>query len=450
MKLKPDEIVIDSDNVFVNDKLNRRPEIEPLTNLVMNVKDPLVLALDASWGTGKTSFVHLWQAHLKQQGKHSFVINAWETDFSEDPLVVMLSQLKKWANESTNTNLKTMAEKAQKIALPLLQETVKAGLKFATFGALDLEAAQEKVLADLSESYANKAFEQFEKSQSALDEFKALLSTLHAELDSNLVIFVDELDRCRPSYALEVLERIKHLFAIPGIVFVLSVDKKQLANSIKAVYGQDFDSTAYLNRFIDLSYTPKNEKYESYYDTLLKDAVFVEFEKARAGFHEIREEFSSVKRLFKSLCIKFNLSLRDANQIILDLKLSVLSTEERAYLFPHLLLVLIFMKRHKPELYDAYFKSSDAIAEIVSLLKSANITEPELAVCDGEMYRGWFHRGTTDKNSYLEQMKDRNNDRYGQGFNWVFHEYASNAWNPIRDVIKKRIEFGSLMRSEFV
>jgi hypothetical protein len=70
-----------------------------------------------------------------------------------------------------------------------------------------------------------------------------------------LVIIVDELDRCRPPFAVQLLEKIKHLFNVPAIVFVIAVDKGQLGHSIKSMYGQGMDVGGYLRRFIDLDFS---------------------------------------------------------------------------------------------------------------------------------------------------------------------------------------------------
>jgi hypothetical protein len=66
------------------------------------------------------------------------------------------------------------------------------------------------------------------------------------------VILIDELDRCRPTYAIEMLEAIKHWFCVPNVVFVLAMDREQLSHSIRAVYGQGFDVDGYFLRFFHL------------------------------------------------------------------------------------------------------------------------------------------------------------------------------------------------------
>ena len=69
-----------------------------------------------------------------------------------------------------------------------------------------------------------------------------------------LIVVIDELDRCRPSYAVELLEVAKHLFAVDHIVFVLAVNRSELAHSIRALYGSGFDAEGYLRRFFDVDF----------------------------------------------------------------------------------------------------------------------------------------------------------------------------------------------------
>jgi hypothetical protein len=86
-----------------------------------------------------------------------------------------------------------------------------------------------------------------------------------------LVIFVDELDRCRPTYAIEMLERIKHLFSIENIVFVLSVDQSVLHESIKGFYGSsNISAENYLRRFVDIEYCLPEPSIDKYIDFLIK------------------------------------------------------------------------------------------------------------------------------------------------------------------------------------
>lgn len=83
------------------------------------------------------------------------------------------------------------------------------------------------------------------------------------EKAEKLVIFIDELDRCKPSFAIEMLERIKHYFDDERIIFVVSLNKEQLIHTISNYYGSEFDATRYLNRFFDISVNlPEISRYQ--------------------------------------------------------------------------------------------------------------------------------------------------------------------------------------------
>jgi hypothetical protein len=83
-----------------------------------------------------------------------------------------------------------------------------------------------------------------------------LTSKLHAAgVNSPLFVMIDELDRCRPSYAVTVLERVKHLFEANDVVFIFATDTNQLQHTIRGAYGGDFDGRSYLSRFFDRRYS---------------------------------------------------------------------------------------------------------------------------------------------------------------------------------------------------
>lgn len=73
------------------------------------------------------------------------------------------------------------------------------------------------------------------------------------ERGNRLVVFIDELDRCRPDYAVNLLERIKHYFSNKNVTYVFSVNIDELQHTIKRFYGEGFSSTEYLDRFFDLT-----------------------------------------------------------------------------------------------------------------------------------------------------------------------------------------------------
>jgi hypothetical protein len=116
-------------------------------------------------------------------------------------------------------------------------------------------------------------------------------------------------DRCRPNFAIELLERVKHIFSLENFVYILGTDTKQLANAIRGVYGSEFDGERYLKRFIDRTYhfqeTPKDK--------------LIEFALHRNGLSnssfDVPDRFDATT--FMSKCLdKTKTSARDIKQII--------------------------------------------------------------------------------------------------------------------------------------
>ncbi|WP_430869657.1 KAP family P-loop NTPase fold protein [Cupriavidus basilensis] len=101
-----------------------------------------------------------------------------------------------------------------------------------------------------------------------MDDFRQTLSAIVDSLENSgknlpIFFFIDELDRCRPTYAIELLETVKHIFGVEGIYFAIATDTEQLAASIKSVYGTEFSSSRYLKRFFHAEYTfPELENYD--------------------------------------------------------------------------------------------------------------------------------------------------------------------------------------------
>ena len=112
---------------------------------------------------------------------------------------------------------------------------------------------------------------EYAKDKEAITKFKSGVSEIlrsNGNATIHLFAFIDELDRCRLTYAIEFLERIKHLLDIKGLVFVLAMDKIQLSHSVKRVYGAEFEAIDYLRRFIDIEYTFPESNLDAFVDQL--------------------------------------------------------------------------------------------------------------------------------------------------------------------------------------
>lgn len=339
-----------------DDKLERWKEIENLSPVLLNAQAPLVFALDAPWGGGKTTFIKLWQHYLAQdsQKKVSIYLNAWESDFSHDPLIPLLSALDTWLSGIKGKDQAEAWNKAKKIAPKILKGIAIAGVKVGTMGILDASDAVEGIAAEAAAGITNDIVASFNSKLSALDEFKKLLKKAMDALPDNqpnLIIFIDELDRCRPTYAIEVLERIKHLFDIERIVFVLAVNRDQLSKSLKGVYGPEFDGLHYLKRFIDLDYQLRVPD--------IKDYI-----KAKLSLPDIKENFSlrqsgngqlsDIQELTIFLATRFRYQPRDIDQFVQRLRLILRSIPSNHILDTSVLICMLFLRQHDEALYQKF------------------------------------------------------------------------------------------------
>jgi hypothetical protein len=245
-----------SEEILSADRLDRARYAEFLTNYLAaeGKQRNYVLNLNAEWGAGKTWFIKRWYMELKAHYPTVY-IDAWQQDFSDDPLLTVISsiidQLKMIAGkenpipEGMRQRLLGLFKVGGKLALKAAIK--KAGLEEDDFS---LEGEDANQLVDALCSNQKERYESIQYLKNEIRQWVEGAVTLgKGALDYPAFILIDELDRCRPSYAVEMLETIKHIFDIPKVVFVLATDTEQLQHAIKVVYGEGFDAQTYLSRF---------------------------------------------------------------------------------------------------------------------------------------------------------------------------------------------------------
>lgn len=255
---------------FADDHWGRKQFAEHLTGYVGRMKVGATIAIDAEWGAGKTWFVQHWKQHLIKEGHDVAYIDAFANDHIDDPFLLIATEIANQVGKQGGADLRSKAEDLWHYMLPILPKLIFAGastlmgygllaqcvsdlVKATTEGAGDFgkaltESVQERVKEKLEEQVKNH-----EADKQTLDAFKNQLRTVASELNKPLVFIIDELDRCKPEFSIRLIERIKHFFEIPNIVFVLAIHKKQLCESIDSYYGFKSENQ-YLEKFIDFSF----------------------------------------------------------------------------------------------------------------------------------------------------------------------------------------------------
>jgi hypothetical protein len=286
-------MTIDISDIWDDDLLGRETDarfiIEFLINRiaergVLGGKRCFVLNVDADWGHGKTFFIDRLGKTIERYGMLAVAINAWADDHADDPLIAVMagidqkiSALNKVGN-STKLAVKKLTAIGGRVAYAAAKGAVKQAAEklvgAEAVGQLVQEIAQGagreagKTVEEIYDAEGKKLFDKFTQGKRSISDFKTQLSKVLKSLTKNprapLFVLIDELDRCRPTYAIALLERTKHLFDVDDIIFVFATNADQLRHSVAAAYGSTFDASRYLHRFFDQTYRfgkPDREDY---------------------------------------------------------------------------------------------------------------------------------------------------------------------------------------------
>ncbi len=231
-----------------DDLLARRQTGEALSDLLNRFENPLVVALDGKWGSGKSWFLRRWVGHhVKSFGDSTTMVyfDAFAHDYISDPLPALVAELE------GQTSDKETFKKIKKIAFKVVQAGARVGAAFATSGLSEAGTPLATCVAGETDKHLEEYWQREEDRSKAMEEFhKSLKSLTFGENGKKFIFVVDELDRCRPDYALEVLEVIKHFFSVDNVHFILGVNLKALENMVSTRYGAEIDAGEYLQKFI--------------------------------------------------------------------------------------------------------------------------------------------------------------------------------------------------------
>ncbi len=381
MRFKAPTFEIPADDPFKFDVLSRKESADIPTEFVDSLTESFVLAIDSPWGTGKTVFLKMWIQTLRNQGRYCLYFNAWENDFSDSPLVSLIGEIgdsienldipgkkKDFANKAF--------EKTKKLGATLVKAALPAAVKMATAGMLDLNEALETTIADLAEKLAQEEIEKYQADKNTIQHFRSSLSNLVAALrkidakaaQKPIVFVIDELDRCRPDYAVQLLEKVKHLFSVEGLVFVLSIDRNQLGECVKSLYGAGMNADGYLRRFIDLEYRlPAPEKGKFTKALFEKYGLNQAFDSKPFQLHG---EGEALLNALTDLFEIFDFGLRIQEQCFTQISVVMRMTPLDGYLYSHMLALLICLRVANRQLYFTLVDGLASHDEVLNYLRS--------------------------------------------------------------------------------
>lgn len=345
------------DDIWADDKLGIKENVIGFSNILKQEKftesgTSKVYSISAEFGIGKTFFCDKLKDVLKQDNIPVSMLNIWKMDFYENPLVPLLINLQKtYAQYSAGPRIFPNPTK-----LVNAFKTIVSGISIEAnaplFGKIVIDGEKivnchENLKKNAKDSSIYTEYEQFEEE---LNNLKAFLRNWAKEANKPIVIIIDELDRCRPDYAVKTLEILKHFFDISGFVFVLSIDEEQLKSSVETLFGtKNFDG--YKRKFINNSFilpNPDKEKFTNFLyeksglanvikhiEDTNKDLIFKvrrdnykdfinrsffgednakEIEKC-VNFNKLQTTESIIKRYFTAYSIWFKFTLRQMEQV---------------------------------------------------------------------------------------------------------------------------------------
>ena len=278
------------------DEFNRRPIAKNIIRLLTSPIDLSPMVIDGGWGTGKTEFCQKLIRLMQQQRRNyqPVYIDAFRSDHSGESLLALLAEIIKTCTpedtdgqpsekrknitrkiaKAAGFGIKTVAKAA--VGHVLKQNTDDLAEEFQQImnDGQDADSLAETV-TDAAATIASHTIdatveallkEQIEAEKN-LGTLKACLKELAA--DKPIILFIDELDRCRPDYAVDMLEVIKHVFDVENVKVVLVTNTKQLRAAINHRYGMEVDAQKYLDKFLKYSFA-------------LPDKIVARFEEERA------------------------------------------------------------------------------------------------------------------------------------------------------------------------
>jgi len=255
---------------FSHDSFNRRQLAENLTNLIRAASDGCVISIDAAWGDGKTTFIQLWRHQLELDEKFIPVYyDAFAHDFSSNPFISISATIHEClknagisstSKEENKEQVRNLAKAGKKLAINLLAAGASHGASALTAGLVSADTIA-KTFGDAAKNVTEEVFSAtsldpyslYSDQENLIGKYKDLMKEILSQDGNNrkVIVFIDELDRCRPDFSVEVIEKLKHLFEIQNVFFIISFNRKQMLKTIKSVYGVDEDDAeVYFQKFI--------------------------------------------------------------------------------------------------------------------------------------------------------------------------------------------------------
>lgn len=426
------------------DEFKREPIAEKIITLLMSDIDLSPMIIDGDWGTGKSEFCHKLINKFKDEHSDDgqiIYIDAFKADHADNPLMTILAEIMELLPE---VDKPTFIKKV----LPFLRYTIKTAAKAGVSHILkenaeDIADGLEASIQDAANTAIDATVTSLLKDHAEAEQNLKTLQSLLEELakDTPIIIFIDELDRCRPDFSVHMLEVIKHTFNVKNVKFVLVTNTNQLKAAINHAYGSSINASRYLDKFIKFTIALPDKFEHNFHPQISSVAYFNQLIKQSKTLNQtdfISQQRASTK-LVHELITYNQLSLREVETFIRYLEianaLNINFTEKTIFGYQMLFIIGIFILCFKPNLYSDIRNNDIDANEIMNLL-GLNLNSVKTNGITGIilLLASHAHKNNTEIQKYIKEYDSSNNQSIDKiYFSWGFDE--SSYFHPIQSII---------------
>ena len=311
------------------DEFNRQPVAENIIKLLTSEIELSPMIIDGDWGTGKSEFCHklINKFNAEHDQFQTLYIDAFQADHADNPLMTIIAEIMTLIPEESEK--KGFLEKALPVIRYGTQVLLKAGVgHILRENAENIADGLEKTIQDAANTAIDATVTAILKDHEEAEENLNALQILLAKLaeDQPIIIFIDELDRCRPDFSVHMLEVIKHTFDVENVKFVLITNTTQLKAAINHAYGETIDAKRYLDKFIKFTIKLPEKVISTRPESKLASVEHFDRLVAHSpslSSTELMSNSNAVIHFTHSLIKNKNLSLREIETFVRHLEIAV-------------------------------------------------------------------------------------------------------------------------------
>ena len=307
--------------------------------------------INAPWGMGKTLFADAIKEYLSENYEeiNTLYVNSWKMDFYDEPMKALIAEM-------SEDNIITVesTEKAKKFLKNCGKIFFGKILKNFLLKRFNLNDKDIEEMKSFFNGLDTSELEDYKNYKKLLEEFKDTLS----KEERPKIIIIDELDRCRPDYAIQLLEIIKHIFDVKNIIFLFLINRKQLESIVSTIYMNSNLSIKYFEKFYDIELNLPEANYKELNEPEFQVVnSFKEYKVDKNNYSENRDLV--IQKIFLDMIFVVNdsfskISIRSIKKLLKKfniLKDSLIEKEKEQHILI-LLLIEYFLKKELNLKYD--------------------------------------------------------------------------------------------------